>query len=56
MDSSPPDPRRTRSRLFVIAFVVLIIALSVWATTLIISGRQDADFQQQLEELREEGR
>ncbi|MEP0549004.1 MAG: hypothetical protein ABJF88_18870 [Rhodothermales bacterium] len=56
MAPSPSDPRRTRSRLFVIAFVVLVIALSVWATTLIISGRQDAEFQEQLEELREEGR
>ena len=56
MAPSPSGPHRTRSRLFVIAFVVLIIALSVWATTLILSGRQDAKFQQELEELREEGR
>ncbi len=51
-----PDTRRKRSRLFVIAFVVLIIALSVLATVLILSGRQDAGFQQQLQELRDEGR
>ena len=54
--NAPSDSRRTRSRLFVIAFVVLVVALSVWATTLILSGRQDAEFQQELNELREEGR
>ena len=53
---TPSPGRIKRSRLFVIAFVVLIVALSVWATTLILSGRQDAEFQQQFEELREEGR
>lgn len=50
------SPRVTRSRFFVIAFVILVIALSVLATVLIQSGRQDAEFQEQLEELREEGR
>lgn len=48
--------RQRRSRLFVIAFVVLMIALSIWATILIQSGREDAEFQEELEELREQGR
>lgn len=52
----PTSARQRRSRLFVIAFVVLMIALSIWATILIKSGREDAEFQEQLEELREEGR
>lgn len=52
----PSSPRQRRSRLFVIAFVVLILAISVWATILIQSGREDARFQEELEELREEGR
>lgn len=56
MDTPPSDARRKRSRLFVIAFVILIVALSAWATVLILSGRQDAQFQQELQELREEGR
>jgi hypothetical protein len=42
--------------LFVIAFVVLIVALSILATLLIQSGRQDAELQQELQELRESGR
>lgn len=50
------SPRQRRSRLFVIAFVVLLIALSVLATVLIQAGRQDAELQDQLEELREQGR
>lgn len=49
-------PRQKRSRIFVIAFVLLIIALSVLATVLIQSGRQDAEFQEELQELHEEGR
>ncbi len=48
--------RRRRSRLFVIAFVVLMVALSVLATVLIQAGREDAAFQDELETLREEGR
>lgn len=52
----PPSARQRRSRLFVIAFVVLMIALSILATVLIQSGREDAEFQEQLEELREQGR
>ena len=52
----PTEARQKRSRLFVVAFVLLIIALSVLATVLIQSGRQDAAFQQELQELREEGR
>ena len=48
--------RRRRSRLFVIAFVVLMVALSVMATVLIQAGRQDAEFQEELQELREDGR
>jgi len=52
----PSSARQRRSRLFVIAFVVLMIALSILATVLIQSGREDAEFQEQLEELREEGR
>jgi t-SNARE complex subunit (syntaxin) len=48
--------RQKRSRIFVVAFVLLIIALSVLATVLIQSGRQDAEFQEELQELREEGR
>lgn len=52
-----PSPARTRrSRLFVIAFVVLLIAISIFAAILIRSGRQDAEFQQELEELQESGR
>lgn len=56
MPTPPSTARQKRSRLFVIAFVVLVIALSVWATVLILSGRQDAELQQELQELREEGR
>ena len=52
----PSPARRRRSRLFVIAFIVLILAMSILATVLIRSGRQDAEFQQELEELRESGR
>ena len=52
----PSSARQRRSRLFVIAFVVLMIALSVLATVLIQSGREDAEFQEELEELREQGR
>ncbi len=52
----PPSARQRRSRLFVVAFVVLMIALSILATVLIQSGREDAEFQEQLEELREQGR
>lgn len=52
----PTPARQRRSRLFVIAFVVLVVALSVLATVLIQSGRQDAEFQGDLEELREQGR
>ncbi|MDX1532372.1 MAG: hypothetical protein R3362_12650 [Rhodothermales bacterium] len=48
--------RQRRSRLFVIAFVVVVIALSVLATVLIQQGREDAEFQQQLQELRDEGK
>jgi len=54
--SDSVSPRQRRSRLFVLAFVVLVIALSVLATVLIQSGRQNAEFQEDLEELREEGR
>lgn len=50
------SPRQRRSRLFVIAFVVLMIALSVFATVVIQSGREDAAFQEELEELRDSGR
>ncbi len=50
------SPKQRRSRLFVIAFVILLIALSVMATVLIQAGREDAAFQEQLEQLREEGR
>ena len=53
---SDVSPKQRRSRLFVIAFVVLLVALSVLATVLIQAGRKDAEFQQQLEQLREEGR
>ncbi len=52
----PAPPRQRRSRLFVVAFVVLVVALSVLATLLIQAGRADAEFQEQLEQLREEGR
>lgn len=52
----PLSARQRRSRLFVVAFIVLMIAISIWATILIQSGREDAEFQEQLEELREEGR
>jgi hypothetical protein len=51
-----PVARQKRSRIFVVAFILLIIALSVFATVLIQSGRQDAELQQELQELREEGR
>jgi len=51
-----PATRQKRSRIFVVAFILLIIALSVFATVLIQSGRQDAELQQELQELREEGR
>lgn len=53
---SPSASRTRRSRLFVIAFVVLIVALSILATVLIRSGRQDSELQQELQELRDEGR
>lgn len=53
---STDSARRRRSRLFVIAFVVLVVALSVLATVLIQAGREDAAFQEELEELREQGR
>jgi hypothetical protein len=52
----PSADRQRRSRLFVVAFVILIIALSVLATVLIQSGREDAELQQELQELREQGR
>ena len=56
-----PDPKpealsRRRSRLFVVAFVVLALALAVLAAVLINAGRADAELQQQLEQLRQEGR
>ena len=51
-----PAARQKRSRTFVVAFILLIIALSVFATVLIQSGRQDAELQEELQELREEGR
>lgn len=50
----PWSPRRTRA--FVIAFVVLAVALAVLAGVLINAGREDAEFQQELEQLREGGR
>lgn len=52
----PTSDRQKRSRIFVVAFIVLVIALSVLATVLIQSGQQDAEFQQELQELREQGR
>jgi hypothetical protein len=52
----PSAPRQKRSRIFVVAFVLLIIALSILATILIQSGRQDAEFQEELQELHEQGR
>ncbi|MEM1042526.1 MAG: hypothetical protein AAGI91_07835 [Bacteroidota bacterium] len=51
-----PSSRQRRSRLFVVGFVVVLITLSVLATVLIQAGREDARFQDQLEQLREEGR
>ena len=54
--SDTVSPRQRRSRLFVIAFVVLLVAMSVLATILIQAGREDAAFQDDLEELREQGR
>lgn len=50
------EARRKRSRIFVVSFVLLMIALSILATVLIQSGREDAAFQEELQELREEGR
>ena len=50
------SPRQRRSRLFVIAFVVLMIALSAFATIMIQAGREDAAFQEELDDLRESGR
>jgi len=50
------EARRKRSRIFVVSFVLLMVALSILATILIQSGRKDAKFQQDLQELREEGR
>lgn len=51
-----PATRQKRSRIFVVVFILLIITLSVLATVLIQSGREDAELQQELQELREEGR
>ena len=56
-----PEPKseawsRRRTRLFVAAFVVLAVGLAVLAGVLINAGREDAAFQRELEELREEGR
>ena len=59
MTDRPPAPdaaRQRRSRLFVLAFVVVVLALALLATVLIQSGREDAEFQEELEELREQGR
>lgn len=52
----PSTTRQRRSRLFVVAFIILVIALSVLATVLIQSGREDAELQEELQELRESGR
>jgi hypothetical protein len=56
--TSPPSTqaRRRRSRIFLILFLLAIVALSITAALLIQRGLGDEDLQQQLRDLREDGR
>ncbi len=50
----PTSERQRRSRLFLAAFLVLVVALSVLAGVLITGGLEDEERQEFFEELREE--
>jgi cell division protein FtsB len=56
--TSPPSTqaRRRRSRIFLTLFLLAIVALSITAALLIQRGLGDEDLQQQLRDLREDGR
>jgi hypothetical protein len=53
----PPSPeRQRRSRLLLIAFLGVILAVSILATVLILSGQRDPERQDRYRELREQAR
>jgi cell division protein FtsB len=56
MESPHSIQARRRSRIFLTLFLIVIIALSITAAILIQRGLEDQDLQEQLRELRDDGR
>jgi Tfp pilus assembly protein PilN len=51
----PPSPdRQRRSRLLLIVFLGVILAVSILATVLILTGQRDTERQERYRELREQ--